>query len=512
VKRASLPLRARSIILGLVVLGVAAIVVRVPSILRWSSRDALACLALVGAVSLMEQFPLKVKYRTETWNFSLTDAVCAAGLLLVPAGVLTVAVGGGILLGHLIRRVNPYKIAFNVGQFLVSIWIAEAVFGLLPHGGSGAPATWAAVAPAMLAFFVVNASSVAVIISVVEDKSFLSVLLPPLGLNVIHFAGNLAIGIVGAVLWTVRPVAVPLLVVPLVLSYFAYRAWVHGMRERDTMHHLYEAGRSLMHPLAGEDDYREFLGHLQQMLLAAAAEIVVVENGKVTLHDAEGSLTLTADAGEDGEARHPEAFVRAHPGLTTHTAVTSDTDGVHAVLAIHREETLSSSERSLLEALASQFSVRLENARLFAETLEQRRQLEEIIAHTSNGIFVVDPDGSIVSWNHAMERMTGFSSSEAVGQPCAEILGSDWLLDGDVAGPRAGSLDGGAEGRDVQLVTKDRVGRWIRYTANRIVDHDGRTTASVVVARDVTVSSRRSSSRRISWPRSPTSFGPRSRR
>jgi PAS domain S-box-containing protein len=186
------------------------------------------------------------------------------------------------------------------------------------------------------------------------------VLVPPLGLNVVQIGGNVAIGIVGAVLWTVRPVALPLLLVPLVLSYFACRAWFHGRRERDTMHHL------------------------------------------------------------------------------------------------------------------------------FAETMEQRRKLEEIIAHVSNGIFVVDPDGSIVSWNHAMETMTGFSSNEAVGQPCAEILGSDWLLDGEVAGSGAASLDGGAEERHVPLVTKDRVGRWIRYTAKRIVDHDGRTTASVVVARDVT--------------------------
>jgi PAS domain S-box-containing protein len=156
------------------------------------------------------------------------------------------------------------------------------------------------------------------------------------------------------------------------------------------------------------------------------------------------------------------------------------------VLAIHREDPLSSAERSLLETLASQFSVRLENARLFAETAEQRTQLEEIIAHTSNGIFVVDRSGAIVSWNHAMENMTGFAADEAIGREADEILGSDWLVDDRTAGSSDGSTNGEAPARDVQLVTKDRVGRWIRYTANRIFDHDGQHTASVVVARDVT--------------------------
>ena len=173
--------------------------------------------------------------------------------------------------------------------------------------------------------------------------------------------------------------------------------------------------------------------------------------------------------------------MRFRPGLTPNTALVGRQDGTHGVLAVYRDEDLTDAERSLLDALASQFSVWLQNVRLFSETSEQRTQLEEIIGHTSDGIFVLSPDGVIVSWNPAMARVTGFSQAEAIGRGCEEILGTD-------CAPLAGAGPGerSASGVDARLVTKDRRARWIRYSTNPILDRDGELKANVVVARDVT--------------------------
>src|SRR5947207_527079 len=108
----------------------------------------------------------------------------------------------------------------------------------------------------MLAYFVVNVVTVALVISFAERQTFLSVLLPPLHLNLMHWAGNTAIGILGAIVFVENPLALPLLLVPAALSYFAYRAWVQGMRERDRMGNLYEAGRALFAPLTAQQDLR----------------------------------------------------------------------------------------------------------------------------------------------------------------------------------------------------------------------------------------------------------------
>ena len=38
---------------------------------------------------------------------------------------------------------------------------------------------------------------------------------------------------------------------------------------------------------------------------------------------------------------------------------------------------------------------------------------------------VIDPDGTIASWNPAMERLTGFTATEAKGQPCSLLFAPD---------------------------------------------------------------------------------------
>src|SRR5207244_5825782 len=191
----------------------------------------------------------------------------------------------------------------------------------------------------------------------------------------------------------------PLLGVPLVLSYFAYRAWLHGMRERARMRNLYEAGRALFGPLDAAHDFREFLGLVQQLLDAQGAELVVVTGEQVNIHDAHGVESLIARSSNGAGARAPQAYVRVREGLSPQVATVGETGtgDVRSLLAVYRPEQLSESEHSLLEALASQVRVRLVNQRLFSETEEQRTQLADIIAHTSDGIFALSPEGRIVS-------------------------------------------------------------------------------------------------------------------
>src|SRR5437879_3777152 len=157
------------------------------------------------------------------------------------------------------------------------------------------------------------------------------------------------------------------------------------MRERDRMRNLFEAGRALFAPLTAPEDLRPFVALVQRMLDARAVEVVVVSADEVTVHDAQGSFSLTPGPGDTGDRRPPEAYVRVRPGLSSHLAEIGARGEVRGMLAAYREHPFSDSERSLLDALASQVFVRFENVRLFSETVEQRTQLADIIAHTSDG-------------------------------------------------------------------------------------------------------------------------------
>jgi PAS domain S-box-containing protein len=481
-RRLDLPRPARLYIVGMVVAGLVAVAIRVPDVGNWNQKDLFAFLGLVLANILIEQFMVRIPLKTETLNIALEDALWIGALMLARPSTLTLAIAVGGTVGQCLHRWRLHKIAFNIAQFLVAITFAEWIFHSMSLPPATHAVTWAGAALAMFACFVFNVTSIAMVISLAESRSFLSVLLPPLPLNLVHWAGNIAIGILGTIVYLEKPLALPLLVVPAALSYLAYRAWVHGMRERDRMRNLYEAGRALFAPLTAQQDLRPFVALVQQMLDAQAVEVVVLADGRVEVHDTDGTYSLTSAVLDDGTRRPPEAYVRARPGLSSHLAVIGARGEVRGVLASYREQPFSDSEKALLDTLASQVFIRFENLRLFSETVEQRTQLSDIIAHTSDGIFVVAPDQRVMSWNPAMEQMTGVSSGDAIGASLSDVVRTP---DGDGFTMADGSRRKGATG-DVPLVREDGSKRWLRYTRNPIQDRDGELTAFVVVARDIT--------------------------
>src|SRR5919197_5202597 len=482
-KKFELPLRARLFILAVVGAGGLCVVLRIPAATRWTGSDLLAWGGLVVAIAIIDQFPIALRHGTETQNWLLTDSLWAAALLLVHPSVLTLAVAGGVLVGEAMRRLTAYKIVFNIGQFLLGVTVAELIYREIHPPAFPHPLALVAAGVAVLGYFLVNTGAVALVIAIVEGKSFRSILGRPFALSVLQWAGNTAVGILGALVWTDSRIGLPLLIVPLAVCYLAYQGRLRGMRERDRMRHLYETSQLLLGPLDEAEDFRPLLGRVEQMLEAPAAELVIIENGVVTIHDSTGTTSFKPSVTGQAGAGQAEAYVRVRPGLSPNVALIGEPDQVHGVLAVYREQTLSGPERSLLDALASQVSVRLQNARLYFQTVEQRTQLEDIIGHSSDGIFLVSPGGRIMSWNAAMERITGFVTQEALGRTWDAILGTSWA-DVERVGGRPSRTPG--DPRELHIVRKDRVPRWIRYTRNSILDRDGKPRANVVVARDVT--------------------------
>lgn len=482
-ERTKFPLSARILILSTVAAGAAAAAARVPEVVLWDQADVFAFAALALAIGVAEQFSIPLRHRTETVNFSLTDGLWAAALPLARPSVLTFSLAVGVLAGQTLRRWAPLKVVFNVGQFIVGITVAQVLYSALHPSTPLQPWTWAAVALAMFAYFVVNANLVVLVVSLVERKRFMTVFLPPLALNVFHWAGNTALGILGAILWATGPAGLPLLAFPMGLSYVAYRQWVRSLRERNQMRDLYEAGLALAGPLEAAGDFRPFLVVLEQVLEAEAVELVVLDDDRITVHGSGGTRSFTPAPGARGDRPAVEAFVRVHKGLAPQIALIGGSDEANGVIAVYREEPLGSSERSILDTLGSQISVLLQNHRLFFQTFEQA-QLAEIVAHTSDGVFVVAHDGQILSWNPAMERISGFTPEEVVGKRFEQVLEPGVLPDTEPAS--SAERPGPGEGRDSLLVTKAKGRRWIRHTGTPIRDRDGAPRGWVVVAHDVT--------------------------
>jgi PAS domain S-box-containing protein len=473
----SLPRSVKILIAGATLLGLGCLSIRVPEILRWDTADLLA-VALIAVLTIAaERCSIPLRRGSETVNFALTDGVWAGALLLVAPGVLTVAVLLGVGVGQALNRWKPYKIAYNVSQFLIGITLAQIAFAVLLKGwgdGPTDPMRWVAALAAMFLTFVVNASAITLVVSMVEGTRFLDVFRQALAINVLHWLGNVALGILGAISWAMQPATLILMLAPVALAYVTYRRWVTSILERDQMRGLYEAGRTLAGPIASREDFGDFLGLLEKLLPADRVELVLVEGGAVAVHASGGVRHLTID---DAGADPLEAFVTVSSDVAPQISLVGEGEEVRGVLAVYRAQVLTAAERLLLDGLAGQVAARLRNHRLYGKTLERAR-LSEIVTHTSDGVFTVDLNGRITTWNPAMCTLLGYTEDEAIGRRCEDLLGLE----------RIGALtDGNArdgESGDATARTKDGASKALRLRTSAIRDDEGAPPARIVVVRD----------------------------
>lgn len=123
------------------------------------------------------------------------------------------------------------------------------------------------------------------------------------------------------------------------------------------------------------------------------------------------------------------------------------------------------------------------------------RSLEEILAETGDGAFVVDPEGFIVLWNRAAERLLGWSAQEVVGLACWEALaGADGngarLCDRGCQALRAGTAQRDVHRFEMQARTKGGEVVWLDITALETPMTSGGRPLVVHLFRDVTATIR----------------------
>jgi len=144
-------------------------------------------------------------------------------------------------------------------------------------------------------------------------------------------------------------------------------------------------------------------------------------------------------------------------------------------------ERYSQDDLELLNTMASEAGIAIENAKLYRDITETRDYLNSLVEGSNDAILTMNPDGVILSWNKGAENIFGYSSRETVGKipnifTEAEIRG---LINKVLNGEAINALE---------LQKKNKAGMELPLllTLSPILDHDGKTIGISAILKDIT--------------------------
>jgi PAS domain S-box-containing protein len=145
-------------------------------------------------------------------------------------------------------------------------------------------------------------------------------------------------------------------------------------------------------------------------------------------------------------------------------------------LGHRRSHNFNATELSLLRTIASQASVLIDNARLFATAEGQRRRLAAVLSSTSDAVIVTDQTDRVLLVNRAMELAFDLQAADVVGRSVADVIDNQRLVEALTE----------REDRVRDLEIPAGIGRTFYAGVSTIVSNDGQVLGRVAVLHDIT--------------------------
>jgi hypothetical protein len=353
----------------------------------WTLVTAMSCVVLVSETRL-----LHLAFGQQRWSFAWSELPIGAALMWSTSAGLVAGVLTAVVVAQLLRRQPLLKIAFNAAQFAAATAVAATVTRVVGPGPGGA-------CLGMVAFFIVNSGSVAVVLSATTGDSFGSMVRHALPLTAVPFSANAALGLLGGWVTTFHLAALVLVLPPLVALWSSQvdraRRTAEAVALRDLAGADAAALRSTDH--VGETSVRLAVGALGD---AEAELVLLTADGLLRFRGGHGDVRRESVSAEVLDA--PQLALTLARGKARGVDQTGQpwagvaiTDGAMArgVLVVHRVATadrFSRADTDMLAQLGSRVAERvrrLETETQLAQAVQEAgstsRVLSELGAETA---------------------------------------------------------------------------------------------------------------------------------
>jgi two-component system NtrC family sensor kinase len=237
-------------------------------------------------------------------------------------------------------------------------------------------------------------------------------------------------------------------------------------RRAQELNVLYSVGKSVSSSL----DLEEVL----HRVVEAAVYVVGAEEGSLMLLDEErGELYIRASKNLDSKAQTmrkrvtdslagtvlqtQQAVSIGNDSLTerTHTALLvksliyvplilqDKAIGVLGVMNYFHDSSFDSNDTRALSALGGYATIAINNANIYKVIERERNTLSAVVDQNNDPVIVVDADDCLLLLNNAARNAFSISPMAEVGQPIAEMIENEYLLD-FISGNREGNQQGEA--------------------------------------------------------------------
>jgi diguanylate cyclase (GGDEF)-like protein len=364
-------------------------------------RLAIPWPAIAAAFALAELKVVQVHFRRETHSFSLSEFPSVIGFFfLSPTDYLTAVLVGSAVAFIVGARLRLIKFGFNLANFML-VAVVELIVLYAIANMSGAPHVrdWIAAFSATLAAAVLSAITIATVITISGGAPQFEKLPEMIQFGTMVAFANTSLALLAvSILWS-DPTLLWLLALPLVIVFLAYQAYVSEREKHERLELLYQSSRILQHSPELDSTLVALLGHARTMFRAEIAEIVLYPRaGDV------GALRTTSRHEGEPDVMIPIEDIRSDPVhdmvvaatapffLTTpdgrargQTDMISPLRGESALIGSLRISnrltegtTFMDDDLRLLETLANQAAVALENGHLEQSLAELSRLKEEL--------------------------------------------------------------------------------------------------------------------------------------
>jgi len=394
--------RTRVILVAGLVAGTAAlgIVAFLPRMHPFASPFGIpwALVALGFFVAELKVFP--VHFRRETHSFSMIEVPVVAGLfLLAPADYVVAMVAGSMVALVAGGTRSPLRLFYNAGHFALVAIVTLVIFqALTDHAAPPSLHDWLAALAATGASSVISAVTVATVITASGGAPQFRKL--P---EMIRFGGLLAVSNTSITLLAITVMwqdaaALALLSLPLLALYFVYRAYLGEREKHQRLELLYQSSRIMHHTPELDSAIVAVLEHAREMFRAEVAEILLFPQAStsealrtVCRHDRPSDVMEPVPFERDDPivrraASEPRAFFVDEPrggdGARAMVSPLAGDSGVFGLMRVaHRLSAgtgFDSDDLRLLETLANQAAVALENGQLEQSLAELSRLKEQL--------------------------------------------------------------------------------------------------------------------------------------